>query len=121
MSVANRERKIIGQVGCPACGAAIGEACSVQGDRPMVCRDRREAWQAWREERPPDLVVAPVAGAIHIRPLTPESRRWLFETPYGVWHGEFLLVLPEQLAKFMIAAAGVGFKTGATPDGQDLP
>ena len=112
MSAANRERKIIGTVPCPACGAMVGYACRYDGPRPIVCRERREAWQAWREVRPPDLVAELVPGALHISALTDQARAWLFETPYGVWNGEYLKILPEQLSRFTHDAAEGGYKIG---------
>lgn len=110
MSAANRERKIVAAIACPQCGAEVGRPCSLRDGRPFVCRERREAWQAWRESRPPDLEIEPIAGAIIIRAMTPEARAWLHVTPYGMWTGEYLMVKPEQLVSLTLAATEAGFK-----------
>lgn len=116
MSAKNRERKIVESIACPVCAAPIGRPCGSRDGRIRVCRARREAWQTWREQRPNDLVVELVTGAVLVTAITETARAWLFETPYGVWNGESLRVLSEQLAILMIAATDAGFKIGAPID-----
>jgi hypothetical protein len=55
----NRDRKVIGAVPCPVCGARIGEPCRTvtRDGRPdaLASRthsDRRAAWQATDRRRP---------------------------------------------------------------------
>lgn len=70
MASKNRERKAINAVACPACGSPRGELCrrplhrtertdagvpvieyvpQTQYGRPMICAERRTAWQMVRD------------------------------------------------------------------------
>jgi hypothetical protein len=124
MSAANRERKIVAAIACPQCGAVKGRPCSVRAGRPLVCRERREAWQAWREARPADLVVSGfgVEGEerrqfLVIRAATPAARRWLFNLPIGTWKHGALEVVPSELTRLTMAAAEAGLKVGGVDRG----
>lgn len=51
-----RESKAIAAVACTICGAAIGEVCAnrdgsprLMNGRPMICSERRLAWQIVRD------------------------------------------------------------------------
>lgn len=48
----DRERQAIAQVPCPSCGAPIGQPCRIHAGRPIVCPERRQAWQAARPADP---------------------------------------------------------------------
>lgn len=64
----NRERKVIAAVGCPRCGAVVGEECKHKGehlgikyvavgDHPFTHRERRQAWQALKDIPPLDAIA----------------------------------------------------------------
>lgn len=56
MASKHREQKAIAAVACPVCHAPIGAACRnpdgtprLAYGRPLICSDRRLAWQLIRE------------------------------------------------------------------------
>lgn len=69
----DRERQAIAQVECPECGAPIGQPCAVAGGRPVVCPERRKAWQAARPTDP--VESADIIMSDHVEG-PPGARTW---------------------------------------------
>ena len=81
MASKHREQKILAAVACTTCGAAIGEPCRypdgrrrLDYGRPMVCSERRLAWQllrdpavgnGWDPRVPPEQVPPEQASAAY--------------------------------------------------------
>ncbi len=69
----DRERQAIAQGACPSCGAPIGQPCALAAGRPIVCPERRRAWQEARPVSPVD--AADILMSDHVEG-PPGARTW---------------------------------------------